>query len=200
MTFRRMLLSPSIQDVRLATHDDLHRISLVAAAAFFWSPTFQFQRPRYRDFPSDTLASYLVEYQKAVEDPACVVLVAEDVIQHDEVDHIYDALRPAFVACPQAPRGIVGVCSFTLKPNSSYLNHFLPETAQPHTATGPHDTLPALLSRLDLHHRKRDQCVASVSIYEATTRQAKLEYTESLSRVHTGVDNSHVGISLARCA
>jgi hypothetical protein len=114
-----MLPFSNINGVRLATLEDLDRISVVAASAFFWSPTFRFQRPYYRDFPADTIASYRIEYERAISDPACVVIVAEDVLELDEAEHVYEALRYKFTH--QSPilgqESIVGVCSFTLKPD-----------------------------------------------------------------------------------
>jgi hypothetical protein len=115
---------PSINGVRLAKLEDLARISIVAAAAFFWSPTFRFQRPHYRDFPADTVASYAIEYEKAIRDPACVVLIVEDVLEPDEAEHVYEALRPALRPPLSGEKGIVGVCSFTLKPGSRYVGRF----------------------------------------------------------------------------
>jgi hypothetical protein len=114
-----MLSFSNINGVRLATLEDLDRISIVAASAFFWSPTFRFQRPHYRDFPADTIASYRIEYEKAIRDPTCVVIVAEDILESDEAEHVYEALRYRFAH--QSPilgqESIVGVCSFTLKPD-----------------------------------------------------------------------------------
>jgi hypothetical protein len=121
-----MISTPSVDGVRLATLADLDRIAIVAAAAFFWSPTFKFQRPRYRDFPSDTVASYLTEYAAGINDPACAVLVAEDDLETDEAEHVYDALRSVYQSPRPRQRGIVGVCSLTLKPGSCYTDCFQP--------------------------------------------------------------------------
>lgn len=49
---------PSFGKVRLATLADLPRIASVASAGFFWSPSFQFQRPYHANYPDDTLSSY----------------------------------------------------------------------------------------------------------------------------------------------
>jgi hypothetical protein len=120
------MLLPDVNGVRLATLDDLPRIAIVAAAAFFWSPTFRFQRPYYHEFPADTLASYWSEYAQAIEDPACVVLIAEDLLEADEAEHIYKALRSACPLSRPGQKAIVGVCSITLKPGSCYVGHFQP--------------------------------------------------------------------------
>jgi hypothetical protein len=120
------MLLPDVNGVRLATLDDLPRIAIVATAAFFWSPTFRFQRPYYQEFPADTLASYWSEYKQAMEDPACVVLITEDVLEADEAEHIYKALRSACPLSRLGQKAIVGVCSITLKPGSCYVGHFQP--------------------------------------------------------------------------
>lgn len=119
---------PSFEGLRLATLEDLPRIATVAAAGFFHSPTFQFQRIHYADYPNDTLSSYWMEYRAAILDPACVVLVAEDGLKEDEGGKVYSALREAAAYSPGAgPVGmkvVVGVASINLKPGSSYIGQF----------------------------------------------------------------------------
>lgn len=159
------MLFPSVEGVRLATLDDLDRISLVAAAAFFSSPSFQFQRVNYQTFPSDTIYSYFVQYEKALRDPACVVLVAEDNIQEDESEHVYEALRESFKSVLPTRRSIVGVCSIQLKSESAYIHHFQPK-----------DVLAGVAERLDVPDLERDQSTEAVEIYNAVTRPAKLQY------------------------
>lgn len=168
-----MLAFPSVQGVRLATLDDLHRISIVAAAAFFWSPTFRFQRPRHMDFPADTIASYFVEYEAAIRDPSCVVLVAEDIIDRNEADHVHDALRFAFREAPWQQRNVVGVCSLNLKPASGYAGYFQP----------PSSLSPS--TRHQIHDLKRDQCATALEFYNAVTRPAKLEHLAGKMRLST---------------
>ncbi|KAH7392563.1 hypothetical protein BKA66DRAFT_16419 [Pyrenochaeta sp. MPI-SDFR-AT-0127] len=187
-----MLTSPSVQGVRLATLEDLHRISIVAAAAFFWSPTFRFQRPRHMDFPADTVASYFVEYEAAIRNPLCVVLVAEDVIDQREAEHVYAALRSAYRTHPQQHRGIVGVCSFTLKPGSGYVGHFQPQSNHARVPTSYTD-MPATAAKSPTHPAtmrpirdlKRDQCATALEEYNAITRPAKLEHLAGKMRLCT---------------
>ena len=181
-----MLPFPSVERVRLATLEDLHRISIVAAAAFFWSPTFRFQRPRYNDFALDTIASYLVEYKAAIKDPACAVLVAEDVLEEDEAKDVYEALRFAFGPKSQHQKGIVGVCSLSLKPNSYYIGHCQPESKLLGAArsktdmTSNTDGAHLELARQDeVRNLKRDQCAAALEVYNMITGPAKLEYAQS---------------------
>lgn len=181
-----MLPLPTVHAVRLATPEDLPRISLVAAAAFFWSPSFQFQRPRYRDFPTDTIASYLLEYEATLKDPTCAVLVAEDVLKEDEAQDVYEALRFAYGLKSPRQKGIVGVCSLKLKPNSSYVGHFQSQntlvgvagsdtTMASNTAAG----LQIFPGHLQIRNLRRDQCAAAIAQYNTVTAPAKLEYAQS---------------------
>jgi len=161
---------PSVQGVRVATPDDLHRISTVAAAAFFSSPTFQFQRPFHQAFPSDTIASYFVQYEAAIKDPSCVVLVAEDTLEADEARHVYGALRGAFSSQPPSHQAIVGVCSIQLKPDSSCIDHL----HQTHKLDSP------AANRHGVDDLRRDQSAEAVAIYNKVTRPAKLKYAGSI--------------------
>lgn len=174
---------PDVHGVRLATLHDLPRIAIVAAAAFFWSPSFRFQRPRYKDFPADTLASYWNEYHKAIRDPACVVLVAEDVLDPDEAERVYDALQPACRSSFQGPRGIVGVCSFTLKKNSCFAPLLQPageSVSDTRLYLGlianvcPDHGIPG--NRPQIDHEARDQCTEALRVYETVTGPPKTRY------------------------
>jgi hypothetical protein len=106
---------PSFDRLRLATMEDLPRIAIVAAAGFFHSPTFQYQRSHYAEYPDDTLFSYWREYAESILDPHRVVLVAEDKLVDTEDNQVYDALRRAAAYMPTAGmRGgavVVGVAS-----------------------------------------------------------------------------------------
>jgi hypothetical protein len=106
---------PSFDGLRLATLEDLPRIATVAAAGFFHSPTFQFQRRRYAEYPDDTLFSYWEDYRTSILDPECVVLVAVDALVDVEESQVYSALKQAAAYMPGAgPLGlevVVGVAS-----------------------------------------------------------------------------------------
>ena len=181
---------PSVQGVRVATPDDLHRISTVAAAAFFSSPTFQFQRPFHQAFPSDTIASYFVQYEAAIEDPLCVVLVAEDTLEADEARHVYEALRGAFSSQPPSQQGIVGVCSIQLKPDSCYMDQ-LHQTHKPDSPAANQHAVDDL---------RRDQSAEAVAIYNNVTRPAKLKYAGSIRFPQRYPDHQIPGILTATCA
>ena len=112
---------PKIDGVRLARLDELDRIALVAAAGFFHSPVFHFQRPHYDAFPEDTVASYQAEYEAAMLDPNSIVLVAEQIPDENETNKVYKALQRLGPSKPQtSPDGkvIVGVTSISLPPHS----------------------------------------------------------------------------------
>jgi ribosomal protein S18 acetylase RimI-like enzyme len=187
-----MNFSAPMNGVRLATLDDLPRISVVAAAALFSSPTFKFQRSHYKDFPSDTVAGYFVEYEKAIKDAACVVLVAEDVLDKNEAQHVYDELRYAYDSETSNHEGVVGVCSIRLKPGSCYIDQFQsasmsvsivkPDTHLTSNSVYSHDVR---VVRENACHLKRDRCPKALEIYEAVTTPAKLKHLEGKMRVLT---------------
>jgi hypothetical protein len=141
---------PPLGSVRLATLKDIPRIGLVAAASFYHSPYFRYQRPDYREFPFDTVASYRVEFAKAILGNDSVVIVAEDTPEKDEIDHVYHELKEVYRSEPQAAisnpsKVIVGVCSLTLLANSARSGQFVPR--------GSNTSVP----EPDPQNRKRDQ-------------------------------------------
>jgi hypothetical protein len=94
-----VLLAPKIPplgSVRLATLKDIPRIGLVAAASFYHSPYFHYQRPDHQEFPFDTVASYRAEFAKAILGNDSVVIVAEDTPEKDEIDHVYHELKEVY--------------------------------------------------------------------------------------------------------
>lgn len=176
-----MLPLPQIPGVRIAHPGDLPRISVVAAASFFWSPSFRFQRPRFRDFPQDTIASYYLEYEAAIQDPTCLVLVTEDMIREDEAGYAYEALRDASTPAIAGHIGIVGVCSINLRSGSFFLGRSRPGPKGAETPRSDQEMLRAgfpdeqhLLARHSALNLKRDQNVTAVAVYNARTRPAKL--------------------------
>ncbi|CAN9431519.1 unnamed protein product [Alternaria alternata] len=83
-----------------------------------------------------------------MKDPACVVLVAEDVIDEDESEHVYDAIRESFKSVALRRRGIFQ----------------------------PLEMLANLNERLSAHDLERDQSIEAANIYDAVTRPTKLKY------------------------
>ncbi|PSN63811.1 hypothetical protein BS50DRAFT_89484 [Corynespora cassiicola Philippines] len=186
---------PSFDHVRLATLDDLPRIATVAAAGFFWSPTFQFQRPYHAEFPEDTLLSYRSEYDAAIRDPATVVLVAEDDFREAECERVYDALRstPMYNASLGPKRRVVvGISSLYLRPGSSYIGKFQGGCKVIRAVTLSSDRgadsteadgipgQPEVFTNLE-----RDCCARANQVYSAATNPAKTKYLAGLMRLST---------------
>jgi hypothetical protein len=124
--------SPPFEGVRLATLDDLSRIATVAAAGFFHSPTFQYQRLYHAEYPDDTLSSYSAQYKTSILDPATVVLVAEDIVKPTEGAYVYEALRGATSYSPASkPHDehavVVGVASMAIA-GSRFVGQFQTES------------------------------------------------------------------------
>jgi len=168
------LQAPHIDGVRLATLDDLPRIAIVAAAGFFYSPVFQYQRPHYDAYPEDTVASYYVEYEAAIRDPNSVVLVAEGVQDMQELEKAYSALHNITLSkCPPTPGKtvITGVSSITLPPGSIWLGRLQPSDIAPKCA----DETPP----------QRDQCTRGGQLYSRATAPAKAKYLTNRMRLAT---------------
>lgn len=69
------------------------------------------------------------EYHASIIDPNTVVLVAEDELEPNENEQVYEALRKSPLHVPgdnPLARVIVGICSITLKPGSSFVGQFQP--------------------------------------------------------------------------
>ncbi|KAF2808901.1 uncharacterized protein BDZ99DRAFT_463759 [Mytilinidion resinicola] len=156
---------PQLDKVRLATLDDLPRIAIVAAAGFFYSPVFQYQRPHYEAYPEDTIASYFFEYEAAMHDPNAVVLVAEDIQDPQELDKAYRALHDITLStCPPTPGKtvITGVSSITLTPGSIWSGRLQPtDLVQKSPCETP---------------LQRDQCSRGGELYSKATAAAKTKY------------------------
>ncbi|KAF2116779.1 hypothetical protein BDV96DRAFT_491189 [Lophiotrema nucula] len=171
---------PSFDSVRLATPDDLARMATVAAAGFFWSPTFQLQRPRYAEFPEDTLSSYWRAYLSDFKDPTAIVLVAEDARKDDEAHSVYDALRNSTMyetGTDPKSKTIVGVCSVNLKPDSWRVGLFQDGSKHaPHVdPPGPHAA--------DNSNRDFDQ--DAYALYNELTSPAKKKFLADHMKLST---------------
>jgi hypothetical protein len=71
-------------NLRLATMGDIPRLCIVAAAGFFFSPTFVWERRYHHQYPEDTPKSYAHRFADIIRDPAGIFVVAEDSYQPDE--------------------------------------------------------------------------------------------------------------------
>jgi len=126
---------PSFGALRLARLADLSRISVVAAAGFFYSSWWPYERLYANSYPNDTLASYRNMYRKAIFDPNVVVLVVEDSLDKNEIDSVYDSLAKVYpdwehqipLESLKAGKAVVGITSLALLPDSPRSGQFLPD-------------------------------------------------------------------------
>lgn len=166
---------PKFDGVRLARLDELDRIALVAAAGFFHSPVFHFQRPHYDAFPEDTVASYQAEYEAAMLDPNSIVLVAEQIPDKNETNKVYEALQrlgPSRSQTSSDGKVIVGVASISLPPHSRRSGVLQPK------GTSTYRTQSKTL-------QQRDQCIKGGELYSEATAPAKAKYLTGQMRLTT---------------
>ncbi|KND87485.1 hypothetical protein TOPH_07896 [Tolypocladium ophioglossoides CBS 100239] len=125
--------------MRLARLADLPRIGVVAAAAFYHSSWFAYERPYYNQYPLDTLASYRRSFLRALFDPDSIVVVVEDTLDETESNRVYNALASVYPPFDeQIPKdlldqgkAVVAVASFSLLPDSARHGQFQPEGDNP---------------------------------------------------------------------
>jgi len=123
--------------LRLARLSDIPRIGVVAAASFYHSSWFHYERPYFEKYPYDTLSSYRSSFGTAILDSDSVVLVVEDNLNTAEASNVYEALAGVYPAFDeQIPKemlekgkAVVAVASFYLLPNSKRRGQFQPEGA-----------------------------------------------------------------------
>jgi hypothetical protein len=120
--------------LRLARLADVPRIGVVAAASFFHSSWFHYERPHFDQYPRDTLSRYHDSFRNAILDPDSVVVVAEDSLDRAEAGHVYGALAEAYPPFEeQIPKealgktkAVVPVANFSLLPGSPRHGQFQP--------------------------------------------------------------------------
>ncbi|KAH6988120.1 hypothetical protein BKA56DRAFT_669689 [Ilyonectria sp. MPI-CAGE-AT-0026] len=120
--------------LRLAQLSDVPRIGVVAAAGFYHSPWFAYERPYSSQYPLDTLASYRKSVRSAILDPDSVVLVVEDTLNETEAASVYAALSAVYPSFEQhipkhlldQNKAVVAVAGFSLVPNSNRRGQFQP--------------------------------------------------------------------------
>ncbi|KAK3115467.1 hypothetical protein LTR53_005169 [Teratosphaeriaceae sp. CCFEE 6253] len=127
--------TPALRSLRLARLSDLTRIGVVAAAGFYHSSWWGYDRPFADKFVNDTLASYRHMYQSCIIDPSVIVLVAEDDLNKSEAEAVYGALADAYPPwSAQIPpeslqdgKAIVGIASLSLQAGSARHGQFQPD-------------------------------------------------------------------------
>lgn len=75
---------PTLPSLRLAAAADITRMAELSVLGFKDSEIFRYERPRYKDFPKDAIASFANLYRSQLLDPRTVVIVAEDWQRPDE--------------------------------------------------------------------------------------------------------------------
>ncbi|KAK0659159.1 hypothetical protein QBC41DRAFT_384663 [Cercophora samala] len=113
---------PPLGTLRIASPDDAPRISVVATAAFRYSPLFEWERPDHEKYPEDTLSSYRAQFLNAIQSDDHIVLVQEDEYLQDE-SSMTTATIPAntgWTAPRVGQQVIVAVISIKLDPGSPH--------------------------------------------------------------------------------
>jgi hypothetical protein len=131
--------APVLGTLRLARLADLTRLGVVAAAGFYHSSMWSYERPFAADYVNDTLASYRNMYQRGIVDPNIIVLVAEDHLNKAEVESVYGPLADVYPSwSDQLPpdslkdgKAIVGITSLSLQSGSARKGQFLPDGTYP---------------------------------------------------------------------
>ncbi|KAI0107866.1 acyl-CoA N-acyltransferase [Nemania sp. FL0031] len=102
--------------LRPAVAADIDRMAEVAVAGFNATPRFLSERPRYKEFQEDTIASFANTFRAQLLDPRMVVIVAEDSPRPDE----------GTVGSSSAdPRIIAGVASWRFPEGSPRYGQFV---------------------------------------------------------------------------
>jgi hypothetical protein len=118
---------PALGSLRIATHDDLPRLGLVAEAGFYYSPVFHYERPHHKSYPEDTLLSYQEQFRQALGSDDHVVIVAEDNYDPNESSKT-EAVIPADNGWQPPLAGkmvIVGLVSLKLAPSSKRRGQYM---------------------------------------------------------------------------
>ena len=171
------MFTPSLGCLRLATPFDIARIGLVAAAAFYYSDVFQYERPDHKKYPKDTVASYRKSFSEAIFDDASVVIVAEEEQKADEAEHANEELRKIWPKAVEGERVIVGVLVISFASGSRRVGQF-----KQGAVTQPQCQWPALLTplgdalsrpRYDPEDLGRDQSQEGCELYKKDSADAK---------------------------
>ena len=127
---------PTLPSLRLATAADIPRLADLSVLGFKDSEIFRYERPRYKDFPQDAIASFANIYRSQLLDPRGVVIVTEEWQQLGQVSHFScdkdNSLDPAEKTLK---RVVVGVASWVLLEGSPRTGQFIvPDVGDPEPA------------------------------------------------------------------
>ena len=117
---------PTLPSLRLATAADVTRMADLSVLGFKDSEIFRYERPGYKEFPQDAVASFANLYRSQLLDPRGVVIVTEDWQRPDEVSHSFPRKddSPDRTNKP-AKRVVVGVASWVLPESSPRTGQFV---------------------------------------------------------------------------
>ena len=87
---------PFPPNMRMATVEDLPRLSLVGAAGFRDSPFYYFQRPAHADFPQDTVDDYRCQCIKSMMDASEILVVVSAEYRDDEIEFVHEELKNTY--------------------------------------------------------------------------------------------------------
>lgn len=127
---------PTLPSLRLAAAGDVIRMADLSVLGFKDSEIFRYERPRYEEFPLDSVASFANLYRSQLLDPRGVVIVAEDWQRPDEASHFPpDKDNSPDRADEPTKRVVVGVASWTLPEGSPRTGQFVvPNVGDPEPA------------------------------------------------------------------
>ncbi|KAK4171312.1 hypothetical protein QBC36DRAFT_340206 [Triangularia setosa] len=184
---------PPLGTLRIASPADALRISIVATAAFRYSPLFDWERPDHAKYPEDTLESYHTQFLNAIQSDDHIVLVQEDAYLGNE-NHKTTAIIPDGTGgtTPKAGDGvIVAVISIKLDPNS-------PHKGKLKNNKGLHLTAPENPGR-DLNQRRYDEW-GTLSVAARKKNKAHKDSIISMIVVHPAYWRRGHGTRLATWA
>lgn len=117
---------PTLPSLRLAAAVDVTRMADLSVLGFKDSEIFRYERPQYKAFPQDAVASFANIYRSQLLDPRSVVVVAEDWQRPDEASHFSLSKNdsPGHTDTP-AKRVVVGVASWILPEGSPRIGQFV---------------------------------------------------------------------------
>ena len=119
---------PAFPCLRLASLQDVPRIAVVSTLGFRDSEIFKFERPKYDQYPHDTITAFRNLFREQISNPNSVVVVAEDVRLPDEDQNPLVDGADDSVVTPH--RVVVGVCSWVFQSGSERKGQFaFPDTS-----------------------------------------------------------------------
>jgi len=98
---------------------EIPRIAVIAAAAFFHSKVWQYQRPFYINFVEDTVNYYYNFLLRETRNPNSIILIVDNSFKGDERNYVYNTLKGIYPSMENAVSVIVGVGIMSLPEGSN---------------------------------------------------------------------------------